>query len=362
MTVRDATRRESPDGHVLYIEQLRSHLGIRSGVGETSFLSETPRARPEVILIGHDMHGDFKSMAQAGIDLRSCFRYTGCLDTQVVIEDTDAYMGKSLSSLVSYYDLAKLEWKKPGCGKIPGKWVFIGSHCAGNDAIMTLGSGIAQALDLTLRTPGHNSLDEGDFPDDWLDNPLPGMNTNMVLLAYDTEIVETPNYKPNILNRTSEHGFAWLRLADIAHVAPGKDGCNWRRFIHASHWINQDFRNFKNWFYCVGNPKGFWPQYGKSQYYRVSEGPAPFHKLFGEIASPAAGTVEGSDTIEEATKLLEKTTLREKASVVEDSAADTRGRNPLVRGTPGRGRGGFGRSAGGGRGKRGKHRGGNSKF
>ena len=135
------------------------------------------------------------------------------------------------------------------------------------------------------------------------------MNTNLILLAYDTEGVETPDYKPSVRNRTSEHGFAWLRVADIAHIPPGRHGVNWRPFVHAKHWINHDFRSFANRLFCVGNPQGFWPRYGKLQYYRVSEGPAPFHRLFEELADGLAGAVEGNYAVEEVTETLEKTAL-----------------------------------------------------
>ena len=341
MTVRDATRRESPDGHVLYIEDLRKHLGIEPGAGAVSSAEETPKTRPEVILIGHDMHDDFLNMDRDSIDLRTAFHYSGCLDTAVIIEDTSSYTGKSLSSLVSTYSLAELEWKKPGCPKIPGKYTFTGSHCAANDAIKTLEASLALALDLNIKTRSLNSSNQSNLPSDWLSTPLQNINTNMILLAYDTETVETPRYKPNILNRTSEHGFASLRLADIASVAPGPNACNWRSFIRASHWLNSDFRNFKNWFYCVGNPLGFWPEYGKSQYYRVREGPAVFHKMFREIATFTAGGVVGDESVGGVTALLEKTTLVGISAEKEDELKDREGKHPFSREVPWRGRGGF---------------------
>ena len=341
MTVRGATRRESPDGHVLYIEELRRHLGIVSSAGASESSQDTPKTRPEVILIGHDMHGDFRNMERDGIDLRRVFNYSGCLDTAAILEDTDAYIGRSLSSLVSHYDLAELEWKVPASNKVPGKYAFVGSHCAGNDAIKNLEAALAQALDLMVNTPGHKSIDEPTLPKDWLDKPLQAMNTSMILLAYDTESVEIPKYKPNVPNRTSEHGFAWLRIADIANIAPGHNACNWRPFIRARHWINQDFRNFKNRFYCVGNPLGFWPEYGKSQYYRVREGPAVFHRMFEEIANFAAGSVEGDEAIGEVTALLEETTLVEDSEDKQDDLLDAEGNHPFSRDIPMRGRGGF---------------------
>lgn len=332
MTVRDATRRESPDGLVLYIEDLRTHLGVRTNASESSSSTDTTEARPEVILIGHDMQDDFQKLEKDGIDIPKYLHYSGCVDTHAIIDDTGARIGKSLSDLVSHYGLAKLELKKPGCPKIPPKWCFVGSHCAGNDAVATLGSSIALALDLTLKTSGHeDSPGEKILPDDWLEKPLQGMNTNMILLAYDTEGVETPKYKPNVLNRTSEHGFAWMRIADVAHIPPGEHGKNWRPFFHARHWINQDFRNFKNWFYCVGNPNGFWPQYGESQYYRVSEGPAPFHKLFEELANVAVGQIEGHDAIEEVTSMLEQTTIGESTLGFDEDMANMSGNIPNSR-------------------------------
>lgn len=259
MTVRDATRRESPDGHVLYIEELRRHLGVGTDAGEGSSPPDAPKARLEVLLIGHDMHDDLKKMAKDGIDLQKFFEYSGCVDTQVLIEDSGSGMGKSLGCLTSRYDLAEPEFKGPLCPHIPAKLSFVGSHCAGNDGVVTLGSAVGQAFDPSLRISARaDSADEKDRSGDWLEKPLRGINTNLILLAYDTESVENPRYKPFILNRTSEHGFAWLRLAEVALVPPGEHGKNWRPFIRARHWINHDFRQFQNKYFCVGNPMGFW--------------------------------------------------------------------------------------------------------
>ena len=340
MTVRDSTRRESPDGHVLYIEELRRHLGVRTDASDTSPSPATTEARPEVLLIGHDMHGDFQKMGKDRMDLQKYFLYSGCVDTQVIIEDTGSRMGKSLSDPMSHYGLYELELKAPMCSQKSAKFVYLGAHCAGNDAVATLKGLICQTFDLTLNTPGRkNSVSEEDLPSHWFDKPLQGMNGNMILLAYDTEGVETANYKPKVLNRTSEHGFAWLRVADIAHIPPGERGENWFPFIRARHWINQDFRNFENRFYCIGNPKGFWPKYGKSQYYNVSEGPAPFHELFEELAGVTAGVLDGLDTTEEARTVLEQTSLGDNAPVFDHTMVDRRGKKPTLRGNTVRDRG-----------------------
>ncbi len=332
MTVRGATQRESPDGHVLYIGELRKHLGLGTSDGESSATTDAPADRPEVLLLGHDMHDDFRKMEQDGIHIKKYLNYADCVDTQVLIED-NGEMGKSLSSLVSWYGLAELEYKKPRFSK--GGMHFVGAHCAGNDAVMTVGTTLGLVLDPALKSNG----DWKDRPDDWLDKPLQDINTNMILLGYDTEGVDTAKYKPNVLNRTSEHGFAWLRLADVAHIAPGKDGRNWRPMIRARHWINHDFRTFQNQNFCVGNPNGFWPEYGKSQYYRVADGPAPFHRLFEELAGVATGVDQVDDTVDDVTKMLGKTAIEESSSVSGEKSVDTRGGSGHSRGNPMRGRG-----------------------
>ena len=290
------------------------------------------------------MHGDFEKMEQDGINLPRYFHYLGCVDTHVIVEDTGAIMGKSLGALAYHYDLAQPEWKGPMCPSIPPKLSFAGSHCAGNDAVVTLGSILGQALDLSLKTSGHeDSMDEGILPEDWLEKPLQGMNTNLILLAYDTEGVENPKYKPDVRNRTSEHGFAWVHVAEIAHIPPGSHGVNWRPFFHAEHWINHDFRNFTNRYFCVGNPKGFWPRYGKSQYYCVSDGPAPFHRLFEKLAGDSVGAVEGLDIVGEGIRTFERTTLRKDTPALRGNMANvegetskevtnTRGKQPTWRG------------------------------
>ena len=284
MTVRDATQRESSDDNVLYIEELREHLGLKASTDTSPSPTRETKSRPEVLLVGHDMHGDFKSLENEGIDLGTHLLYSGCVDTHVIVEDADAPMGKSLSKLMYHYGLAELEFINPGCSRIPGKWHFKGAHNAGNDAIATLKVILAQALDrrLTNYTYKHystlTSSQSINIP--LLDEPPRNPNTNMILLAYDHEGVETPRYKPQVRNRTSEHGFAWLNLKDVAHIPPGKNGVNWHPFIRARHWINSAFRNFENRWYVPGNRDGFWREFGMSRYYSAGQSPRVFHELF----------------------------------------------------------------------------------
>ena len=272
MTVRDATQRESPDGNVLYITELREHLGLKTTTDTNSRPKRETKSRPEVLLVGHDMHGDFKSLENEGIDLETHLQYSGCVDTHVIVEDADATMGKSLGKLMYHYGLAELEFRRPGCPKVQGKWHFKGAHNAGNDAIATLKVVLAQSLDrsLTLSTYNNSSTiaPEETIHNPRLDNDPPGqINTNLILLAYDSETVETPRYKPHIRNRTSEHGFAWLPLEDVASIPPGKQAVNWHPFIRARHWINTDFRHFENRFFTPGNRDGFWREFGASRFY-----------------------------------------------------------------------------------------------
>lgn len=105
------------------------------------------------------------------------------------------------------------------------------------------------------------------------------------MIAYDTEAVEIDSYKPGIPNRTSEHGFGWLRMADVIDIAPGAHGKNWHPFIKAKHWINQDFKNFQNKVYVVGNPWGFWEEFGEFEFYYPSQGSTPFNELFEDLAA-----------------------------------------------------------------------------
>ena len=291
MTVRDATRRQSPDDHVLYIEELRKHLGLRTTADNNCHPTRETISPPEVLLVGHDMHGDFKNLEEEGIDLAKHLHYSGCVDTHVVVEDADATMGKSLSKLMSYYGLADLEFKRPGCSRIQGRWHFKGAHNAGNDAIATLKVVLAQSLDPSLTSSTYKDYStvaiEETISKPRLDEPPREINTNMIVLAYDSETVETPTYKPNVRNRTSEHGFAWLNLRDVASIPPGKNGIAWHPLIQARHWINRDFRTFQNCFFTPGNRDGFWREYGASSYYCAEESPGVFHELFEELAYAA---------------------------------------------------------------------------
>ena len=332
MTIRDKVEDESPDGRVLTIGDFRKWLGIgvpqhqASASGEASASINAPEPVVEVLMVGHDLRGDFPKMRAEGIIFDTHLQYVGCIDTHVVVEDScNESLPKSLGRLMQYYGLASGTIVKPkNLPASKAKFVFFGGHNAGNDAIGTLKVSIAQALDRGIQSScgGESRLDD-HLTKDVLSKSLKDIKKNLVLLSYDSESVESNHYdrqrKP-IGPATTEHGFAWLDLADIADVPPGPDGVNWHPYIRARHWLNYEYRNFANFKYVVGNPLGFWKKYGETQYYFESEGPAPFHRMFQAIASTAANAKEKSDalkradekgvaTVAEGTTLLEDTTL-----------------------------------------------------
>ena len=344
MTIRDKVEEESPDGHVLSIEKFRKCLGIgtpqrhASAPGEVSASVNAPEPVVEVLLVGHDLRGDFPKMRAEGITFDPHLHYVGCIDTHVIVEDaSQEYLPKSFGRLMYYYGLAGGRIVRPkNLPASKAKFVFFGGHNAGNDAIGTLKVSIAQALDRGIKS----SFGGGDncLTDEFLGKPLTNIRRNLVLLAYDSESVESNRYdrqrKP-IGPATTEHGFAWLNLAEIANIAPGPNGVNWHPYIRARHWLNWDYRNFANFKYVVGNPRGFWKEYGETRYYFDSEGPAPFHRMFEDIACAATSAAENSDTLKsagekgattvvEVTTLLEDTTLGQTSPVIQDVQGDTK--------------------------------------
>ena len=332
MTIRNKVEEESPDGHVLAIEDLRNCLGIgtsqhhASAAGEASASINASESVVEVLLVGHDLRDDFPKMRAEGINFDPHLHYVGCVDTHVIVEDAcHEYLPKGLGRLMHYYGLAGGRIVRPkNLPASKAKFVFFGGHNAGNDAIGTLKVAIAQALDRGIKSSfgGEATLDDY-MTDEVLNKPLVNIKSNLVLLSYDTESVESNRYDRNrksIGPGTTEHGFAWLSLAEIADVPPGSDGVNWHPYMRARHWLNWDYRNFANFKYVVGNPHGFWKEYGETQYYFDSEGPAPFHRMFQAIACAAISAkenshtlkdadVKGIPTVSEVTTLLEDTTL-----------------------------------------------------
>lgn len=342
MTIREKVEQESPDGRVLYIEDLRKCLGIdisdcdTRASGEASGLVDPPKPLVEVLLTGHDLRGDFPKLREEGINFDTHLDYFGCIDTYVVVKDTcREQFGESLSRLMYYYGFASGRIVRPrNLPTSKAKFVCFGLHNAGNDAVATLKVSIAQALDSEIRT---SFCGKSDLTSEFLSKPLQSMKENMVLLAYDSESVESNRYdrqRRPLGPATTEHGFAWLSLADVADVAPGEDGINWHPYIQARHWLNWEFRNFANFKYVIGNPLGFWEKYGKTQFYFDAEGPAPFHQMFGEIShknitkrssgAPWNAIAEGTSAIEEVTTLLQETTLDANSPNLESNCPGTR--------------------------------------
>ena len=296
MSARDIITAESPGGNVLGIARLRQYLGLRVPENDASASKNPPDGQPEVLLIGHDMQGDLENLKKTEIDIGNFFHCLGCVDTHVIAKDMTDGMPKSLSALVEQYALAPCHWSKPKRKK--KKRVFDGAHNAGNDAIATLKVAIAQALDKSIMGHGDKFSDDET---DWCAKIPEGIRSGMILLAYDSENATNPNYKPSATYRVTEHGFAWLRLSDIANIAPGPNGVHWHPHIRAAHWINWDFRTYENSDYLVGNRDGFWPQYGESSFFKMKDGAAPFENFLTELASsmpfrddPEATTQTGS--------------------------------------------------------------------
>ena len=339
MTIRDKVKEESPDGIVLSIEDLRKFLGIGTPLHHTSALGEVSASinAPvvEVLLVGHDLRGDFPKMRAEGINFDPHLHYVGCIDTHVIVEDAcTEFFPKALGRLMQYYGLADGRIIKPkNLPASKAKFVFFGGHNAGNDAIGTLQVAIAQALDRDIksRCGGEAGLDDY-LTDEVLSKPLINTKRNLVLLSYDSEGVESNRWDKKgrpIGPATTEHGFAWLDLGEIADVPPGPGGVNWHPYIRARHWLNWDYRNFANFKYVVGNPRGFWKKYGETQYYFDNEGPAPFHRMFQNIACAAtdakrksailkSADAKDNSTVVEVATLLEDMTLGPIAPVVQD--------------------------------------------
>ena len=224
MTIRDKVEEESPDGRVLSIEDLRKCLGIgppqhhSSAPGEVSASIKASDPVVEVLLVGHDLRGDFPKMRTEGMDFHPYLHYVGCVDTHVVVEDAcEDCLPKGLGRLMQYYGLASGRIVNPSyLPASKAKFVFFGGHNAGNGAIGTLKVSIAQALDRGIKSNlGGEARQHNYLTDEILSHPLKNIKRNLVLLSYDSESVESNRYdrkrKP-IGPATTEHGWIWPRL------------------------------------------------------------------------------------------------------------------------------------------------------
>lgn len=243
MAIREKVEEESPDGRVLFLEDLRKCLGIGTSDRDVPAAEEASNSvyptntLPSVLLVGHDLRGDFPKMRAEGISFDPYLTYYGCIDTYVVIKDTgNEQFGESLGRLMAHYGLASGSIVRPkNLPASKAKFVFFGGHNAGNDAIATLKVAIAQALDPEIRSRFlGTSGSEDDLTDEFLSKPLRAMEKNMILLSYDSEGVEPNRYdrkRRPIGPATTEHGFAWLNLSAVADIPPGPNGVNWHPYI-----------------------------------------------------------------------------------------------------------------------------------
>ncbi len=165
--------------------------------------------------------------------------------------------------------------------------MFDGAHNAGNDAVANLKTILCIIVNSLFKT---NSYDDDDDPeaymmdvttpeiniDTGLHKPLSILNTEMLLVCFDAEGVQ---------GDTSEWGFAWIDVAEVCDIAPGKRCENWWPSIKAKHFLREKYKEHLGSLWTDGIPKGFWKEYGSTITYSRLQGSQSFDKMLQEVAS-----------------------------------------------------------------------------
>jgi hypothetical protein len=120
-----------------------------------------------------------------------------------------------------------------------------------------------------------------------IDDKLPApfaFDQSVVFICVDVESYDKAH------DKITEIGVATLDTQDLAGVAPGKDGEDWRAKIKARHFRVIEHRNFVNHEFVRGYPDGF--EFGESTFVSLKEAPthvaACFHPPFGVHSSSSA--------------------------------------------------------------------------
>jgi hypothetical protein len=108
-----------------------------------------------------------------------------------------------------------------------------------------------------------------------IDHSLPApfaFDNSVVFVCVDVESYERAH------NKITEIGVATLDTRDLAGVAPGPDGANWRSKIRAQHFRITDHRHLVNSEFVSGCPDRF--DFGESTFVKLAEAPAKVAECF----------------------------------------------------------------------------------
>jgi hypothetical protein len=244
-------------GRIFDLEDLRKMVGL---------IPSTPKASPEtsrrkVVLVGHDCESDFKKTnTDIGFSLRdNDAEIIGVADTKWLAEDTGCEE-PGLSKLADRYRLAPMKESKPKFQD--KKSEFEGAHNAGNDAIMTIKVLLATIFDRDISTLAYNGHEVLDEPLEACSRNLPNKHPfwqNAILVAID---LESREYDPRVV---TELGIAWISLSEVTHLPPGDKGEGWHSAIYARHFMAKEWQGYRCKNFTVGNPWGFWKEYGRTE-------------------------------------------------------------------------------------------------
>jgi hypothetical protein len=163
-------------------------------------------------------------------------------------------------------------------------------------------------------------LEAGQSPTvpDSIDPSLPApfaFDSSVVFVCVDVESYERAH------NKITEVGVATLDTRDLAGVAPGLDGANWRSKIRARHFRITDHRHLVNSEFVSGCPDRF--DFGQSTFVKLAEAPARIAECF-ESPFAAQPDHDGDEDLPNTANITDSGEQRKLILLGHDTLSDTK--------------------------------------
>lgn len=142
------------------------------------------------------------------------------------------------------------------------------------DAAVRSLSKVQQYLGLRQRPDSKSSEPSGIMLDDLVSSKKSILDLSVVLIAVDLEACEQNH------NAITEIGISVLDTIDLIGIPAGDKGVHWKKKIRSKHFRIDEYRNYRHQIWLSGNPDGFEPEFGTSEFISLKEAPSIVAECF----------------------------------------------------------------------------------